>query len=569
MKRNFLLLTAFVSLALTAMAAPRTLEQMKTAAREALSAQARRAPGLSGDGQQAELKVLRQEPQLTVLGYDEGRFAVVANDDQFPSVLGYSDTSFGDEPAPGLLWWMQTMNATLERHLSTGQPLTTTLPSGDQQESVDQLVTCHWAQSSPYNNKLPSTGNTWSRYVTGCVATAMSQVMYYHRYPTTGTGSNTYTSTSNSGTTQTVSADFSSATYDYANMLDYYSSYAYTDAQADAVATLMFHCGVSVNMQYNTSGDGGSGAQLYDAAYALRKNFGYSPYLRFLWREFMPEEEWMDIIYTELSDGCPLLAGGVTDAGYGHAFVFDGYDAEGRVHVNWGWGGYGDGFFEVAALDGYTNQQMLIEVRKSDDERFRQQRQSLWCISDDLQMSITRGTITVSSSGGIYNMDLDTFYGNLALMAKNEDTGATTIVTQYTDVDDVAMLNGYSMNSFFTGSLSRLSPGTYRLYIASRADTEDTWQPVRSHEDVCNSYLLVKEGTTYTLTADPSGSWTTTDLHSVALTEASAANNMTHVYNAQGQLVYTGRSADFQLSHVPASGMLIVKQGTSARKVLR
>lgn len=569
MKRKFLLLTAFVSLALTAMAAPRTLQQMKTAALEVLPAQTKRAPGLSGEAQAAALKVLRQESQLTVLGYDGGSFAVVANDDLFPAVLGYSDAALGEEPAPGLLWWMQTMNATLQRHLSTGEPLTTTLPSGDQQQSVGQLVSCHWAQSSPYNNNLPSTGSSWTRYVTGCVATAMAQVMYYHKYPTSGTGSHSYTSTTNSGSSQTVSADFSAVTYDYDNMLDYYSSYAYTDRQADAVATLMFHCGVSVNMQYNTSGDGGSGAQLYDAAYALRQYFGYNQLLRFLWREFMPEEEWMDIIYTELSDGCPLLAGGVTDAGYGHAFVFDGYDEEGRVHVNWGWGGYGDGFFEVAALDGYTNQQMLIEVRKPDDERFRQQYQSLWCISADLQMSITRATLDVSSSGGIYNMDLDTFYGNLALMALNEETGAQTILTQYTDVDGVTLLNGYSMNSFFTASLSSLAPGTYRLYLASKADTETSWQPVRSHEDVCNSYQLVKEGRNYTLTADPSGSWTTTGVQGVPLTEAPADAATTQVFNAQGQLVYSGASANFSLDGVPASGMLIVKQGSTAKKVVK
>ena len=198
-----------------------------------------------------------------------------------------------------------------------------------------------WDQSAPYNDLCPEYNGT--RSVTGCVATAMAQVMRYHKYPAKGKGSNSYTSQT---LALAASFDFASTTFDWDNMLPQYVSGSYTDDQAKAVATLMYACGVSVDMDY-TPDD--SGAMPYAAAEALINNFEYSSNIRFLQRDYYQYAEWMDLIKTEISNSRPIMYDGQSTEG-GHEFVFDGYDENDMVHVNWGWSGVNDGYFAISAL---------------------------------------------------------------------------------------------------------------------------------------------------------------------------------------------------------------------------
>ncbi len=200
-----------------------------------------------------------------------------------------------------------------------------------------------WGQGKPFNNKCPEING--ERTVTGCVATALSQIMYVHQYPTKGTGSHSYTTESKQ---LEVSADFGSTTYDWANMIpNYTDTGSYTTTQADAVATLMFHVGVAADMDYTVDG---SGAVSSIALAALTEYFGYDKAIHVLPKDFMKEENLLQAIATDLQVGRPVYFSGVTVKQEGHAFVCDGMKSDGYLHINWGWNGMANGYFAISAL---------------------------------------------------------------------------------------------------------------------------------------------------------------------------------------------------------------------------
>ena len=234
---------------------------------------------------------------------------------------------------------------------------------------VSPLIKTGWDQDSPYWNSCPQ--KSGSRCYTGCVATAMAQVMNYHQWPKNGTGSHTIKGTS-------YSANFGSTTYDWENMLNSYSGSS-TSAQKAAVATLMYHCGVAVDMSYGTAAEGGSGAYTIDyngywsshgtmcAETALTQFFGYkSSTIKGYYRDGSPEDgmnswtkaEWIAMLKEELDAQRPIMYAGAgyedpsdPDTGYGHSFVCDGYDSSDKFHFNWGWSNSCDGYYDVDALE--------------------------------------------------------------------------------------------------------------------------------------------------------------------------------------------------------------------------
>lgn len=239
--------------------------------------------------------------------------------------------------------------------------------------TVSPLIQTTWDQDAPYYNLCPKVGN--ERTLTGCVATAMAQVMNYWQWPVTGTGSYSYTSDAQK---LSCSANFGSTTYDWANMLNRYAQYynegdqyytsttSGTTDQQNAVATLMYHCGVAAEMDYNVSANGGSGAQtIYPnaayttsrcAAYALINNFGYkSSTLKCYYRpggygySAVSDADWLNLLKTELNASRPIMYAGADNAG-GHSFICDGYDSDNKFHFNWGWSGYCNGYYTVDNL---------------------------------------------------------------------------------------------------------------------------------------------------------------------------------------------------------------------------
>lgn len=541
-----------------AMCAPRSMAQMKNAAISAIFRSMKAADAARSGA--AEPEVLRKGEQLTVIGYKAGGYAVIANDDRFDAVLGYSDTALPDSLPDNLRWWLETIDKAMKEKLAKGQKKEMrALPSDSRKESVSELLTTRWNQGAPYNNIVKE--KLGGNFPVGCVATAMSQIMKYHNYPTTGQGSHTYAANGAGGSKVSISADFGNTEYRWDDMCDYYSYLfgrpTYTDEQADAVATLMYQCGVAVNMEYSLNG---SGAYSNVAATALKDYFRYST--KFYTRDYFPGKEWMDIVYNELSSSRPILYGGVDKEG-GHAFVLDGYDEAGLVHVNWGWSGQGDGFFDIATLGGYTTGQDMIIIIDGADPEYPIPYSSLWCQDGGLSASISGGKNLTYSVPAIYNFDTEVFTGKLALVAAPTGSGEPAeFDSQYTG--NVRSMNGYR-NYGGTADISSLPDGQYRVYLASKASKETAWQPVRSKEDLTNNYLLTIEGATATLEKGDS-EWTASV--SSVNKEDGNADGAVKVYTADGRMVYSADSRNFKLSDVPAKGLLIIKSGSNIKKVV-
>ncbi|MBQ1772719.1 MAG: C10 family peptidase [Prevotella sp.] len=345
-------------------AAPRTKAQIQQLALQALNSKAIR---LQTPKKNTTLSELKATDTYTVLGYEEGGYAIVSNDDLLPEVLGMSASKFKENNNPNFEWWL-TMVDEAAQHVVRNGILHATPKPGELgfEENVGPLLTTKWDQEEPYNNYCPGSG--WSKCLTGCVATAMAQVLNYHKMPEHGIGTRTIYYEG-----QAVTANFGEHYYDWDNMLDIYSYGSYNDAQADAVATLMRDCGVAANMQYGTSAEGGSGAYSQDAAEGLRIYFGLEE-AQCMERDYYNDQQWMDMVYKEISENGPIYYGGSDmrpSVWGGHAFVLDGYNAQGLVYVNWGWSGDDDGPYDISLLNpSYyqfdSQQDMIIGLQHED-----------------------------------------------------------------------------------------------------------------------------------------------------------------------------------------------------------
>lgn len=341
--RKKLLLTAIAMMAATTTtAAPRTKAQMQEAAATAINAQ--RAAKRMAPRHTTDIKTLKATATYEILGFDNAGFAVVATDDLVPAVLGVSTATWSEGRNTNFQWWLQAMEHAVSYAVSNNIQLVPTKPDPTKYPAaVPPMVTTHWDQDEPYSNLCPTYSGT-TKCLTGCVATAMAQVLNYHKTPEHGIGQRTiYYSY------QPVTADFENDYYDWDNMLDEYVAGQYNDTEAQAVAMLMRDCGVAANMEYGGPEEG-SGAYSQDAADGLRRYFGIEE-ATCLERDNYSQAQWMDIVFTELSESRPLYYGGTDWLQGGHAFVIHGYDADGMVYVNWGWSGDDDGYYDISLLN--------------------------------------------------------------------------------------------------------------------------------------------------------------------------------------------------------------------------
>lgn len=268
-----------------------------------------------------------------VFNNDAGGFVIIAGDDAVAPVLGYTSTGAFDannlpEGLKDLLKSYEQQIAALGKNYKANTTSTRAEFTGEK-----LLNTAKWNQGAPFNKYTPN------NYVTGCVATAGAIVMKHHGYPAKGVGSHSYTW---NGLNLTASFEHD---YDWANMPVMYTGD--NDAAFDGVARLMSDLGIAVNMQY---ANGGSASALEDLVTALKKYFGYSKYARHLKIEDLGAEAWNGRLRAEIDANRPVLYA-ASDANVGgHSFVIDGYKDE-SFSVNWGWGGYCDGFYRVGALN--------------------------------------------------------------------------------------------------------------------------------------------------------------------------------------------------------------------------
>lgn len=354
-------------MSLVAVAAPRTQAQMKQAALKAINAQ--RTGKKMAPRKAAELKTLKTTDSYQIIGTQEGGFAVIAADDLVPEVLGVSTKHYSNGQNENFQWWLEAVEGAVKYAVQHRVALKTTLPDPNLYPAeVAPMLTTEWDQDEPYNRLLPESLYGGGRCVTGCVATAMAQVLNYFQTPTVGIGTRTIYYPQGNYTGTPITATFGEDFYDWDNMLDIYTG-DYSETEAMAVALLMRDCGVAADMQYGGSNnvESGSGAYSEDAAEGLRTYFGIAE-AQCLSRDSYSESAWMDIVYRTLSEDGPCYYGGASWSSGGHAFVLHGYNAEGKVYVNWGWSGDDDGYYDIAVLDpGYyifnMQQDMIIGIK--------------------------------------------------------------------------------------------------------------------------------------------------------------------------------------------------------------
>ena len=308
-----------------------------------------------------QYQVDQTTPAVFVFNSTDEGFVLVSAEDNTRAVLGYSDEgTFDANNIPeNMQFWLQ-MYADEMRREAKGAVSDQGIKGNEAKKAIRRKVIGEeasyptispilgetvWGQGKPFNNQCPLQNN--QRTVTGCVATALSQIMYVHKYPTKGTGSHSYTTESKK---LNVSANFGNTTYDWANMIPDYRG-SYTIQQADAVATLMYHVGVAANMDYTVDG---SGTVSSIALVAITEYFGYDKAINVLPKDFLKEEDILQSIATDLQAGRPVYISGATVNREGHAFVCDGMKSDGYLHINWGWNGMANGYFTISALDPET-----------------------------------------------------------------------------------------------------------------------------------------------------------------------------------------------------------------------
>lgn len=333
-----------------ALANPISREQALQNARDFFAAKGKVLPERSFRHAPVKNGVLTVEANYFVfnVGDDQG-FVIAAGDDCVPAILGYADrgTFAGDSLPANVKWWLDGYSDAIGRLQASGQQAPRRAPT---HAAIPVLLTCQWDQDYPYNMYCPQFFDTGETCVTGCVATAMAQIMYYHRVRSVQSvqadipGYTCRTNWENYGK-MTVQGIPKNSPIDWNDMTDTYDN-ASTDAAKRAIANLMKYCGVSVKMDYSPSASGASSSYVVTA---LKNYFGYDAGTHYVWRSSYSDDAWDELIYNELANGRPVLYSGQGSEG-GHAFVCDGYDGNGYYHINWGWGGYCDANFLLSDL---------------------------------------------------------------------------------------------------------------------------------------------------------------------------------------------------------------------------
>lgn len=427
----------------------------------------------------------------------KGGFVIIGGDETARTILGYSDNgAFDPNNMPeNLKWWLSQYEQQISAAIKNGG--TTAAAKGGMggvksiaRANITPLCATTWDQGKPYNAAI--TGNTEYTLVTGCVATAMAQIMKKHNYPAQGIGSKTY----QSGTLKNnYTADFGNTIYQWTKMIEAYeNSYSGTEAEI-AVATLMFHCGVAANMDYNIISEGGSSASAFTAAQGMVNYFNYDKGISYKERTYYSDDDWAEIIYAELAAGRPVLYSGSTSAGAGHAFVCDGYKYEGDndlFYLNWGWSGSNNGYFPLQGTAGTVkaltpngtgigggtagsaydrNQSIVIGIRPNNSSLAKIE---MTCDGYSL--------VSNATAAGSSNSLRFTKVTNTSIIASSQTVGVRMVNNESSEATDIEATtwglepNYYYMSNNMSFTVpTQMDAGEYKIYPIFK-DENDQWQ---------------------------------------------------------------------------------------------
>lgn len=438
-------------------------------------------------------------------------FVIVAGDDVAMPVLGYSfEYEFSKDNLPvNLKEWLEYMRCEVNEARRSGTKaeavVTRAWGSLATGNPVVELETAKWNQERPYNMLCPTINGKFS--YTGCTITALAIVMRYHQWPEKGVGTlpgyQTYTYN------VTVPDLPLGHTYDWENMLLEYPYSGYSQAEANAVATLMRDCGIMVQADYGPVGSFGTAASTYYIPDGLKTYMGYDKRTRGISRNYYTTSEWNSLMQAELDSNRPVIYSGFNEEA-GHAFVLDGYTDQNYYHVNWGWGGYCDGYFLLTALDpdgqgaggsegGYNMyQDAVIGIQKDTGEKGIEELRYAECTIDGHYVNglFVDGTVVSGEPfelyiGALSNMGSETFVGDLMFGVADKE-GKLVEELFVMQVPELPASYYYAFNKNIT-IVTPVLPG-YRIRSYYRSANTPEWTVIRGNEEEgCTWDLLIAD----------------------------------------------------------------------------
>jgi len=496
-----------VALAITLVAGARTLTPEEALQRVALSSSPMKvaATGATSVSPKLVHTTVTAHGDAAVYLFDrsEAGYMIVSADDVAQPLLGYSDERLeqGVELPPQMQWWLGQYAREIEQAKSGGATPLALRSAGSSNlgKPVVPLCKTKWDQSAPFNNLCPKIGGQAT--MTGCVATAIAQILKYHEWPVKGKGSIDYTD--GYGMRRQLSL---ASTYDWDRMLDSYAGTS-TAAQKNAVALLMRNCGYAVQMAYGLDASGAS--EIYTVG-ALYNYFDYDKGARLYQRSNFGLAQWQEMIYNNLVECGPVLYCGSSHLG-GHAFVCDGYSTDGFFHFNWGWSGSYDGYYQLTALSpegqgiggfsgGYNlNQNIVLGIRKPTGAQVKTNVQ-LNQQYEALTGTVENGVLTLNSVWFNYTGFDISFEVGVKAVPVGSTTGETKfIVAPYGQA--LSMTNG-GYYSYFQFYASELPEGTWRVSLVTRPEgetTDDAWQDAAYPINVPGFVTVTRNGSDYTV----------------------------------------------------------------------
>lgn len=506
-----------------------------------------------------------EEPCYYVFNVDDSKgFVIVSADDRTEEILGYVEKgSFDPNNIPenmkaflqnyeDEMKWLDDNNTITETNKQKKAPTTTVSP----------LLTSEWSQSSPYNDLCPLQNG--ARSVTGCVATAISQILFYHKWPQESTASvQGYTCRNG-----VVVNDLPPTTFSWNDMTDTYDYLSSTNSKK-AVAKLMQYVGAALHMEYSSAASGASSEGIPNA---LQDIFGYSESTRLLYRPNFSISEWDSIITNELTNNRPIYYSGYTAKMEGHAFVCDGRRADGMFHINWGWGGYYDGYFRLSLLNPseqgiggsesgmkFSNMQSIIigiSPNVIDNIYTPENKVTTGYMSLKNGRTYTRNNASTDFSGITITMpitadgDHTSYYTYIeyGLALYKNGTWVKNLTTQsgyallslYINYDDV-------MKEMYVSFGADLEDGTYQIVPISRSYSTNTWERAIGSE---RNYIdAVINGNEMTLTIMPKADFDVTNIVYEKNYLKADINNISEEYNGFIYL-FTDTEADMGKEYV-------------------
>ncbi|NLJ14212.1 MAG: T9SS type A sorting domain-containing protein, partial [Ignavibacteria bacterium] len=421
-----------------------------------------------------------QNPTFYIYNFPQKGWVIVASDDIARPILAYSkEGSYSLENLPDAAkYWLEIYDSAISETIKQGAPQSekianewllarnpkkrTSLLS----EVVPPLIKTNWGQDTPYNNLCPYDEKSKKRTLTGCVATTVAQIMKYWNFPANGRGKRIFTHEIYGK----LYVDFENTTYDWENMANEYNQNS-TEEQKRAVATLMYHCGVALSMNYGVKI---SSAYEKYIANSLKSYFMYDANARMISRSDYDDSTWTDMLKKNLDNNQPIAYSGSSCSicAAGHSFVCDGYDTDGRFHFNLGWEGIENGYYSIDALTNLNfnfRQNAIIDIKPN--KEFNSQISLLKPL--EIKQEVVYQNSTVKINANIVNNKSESFSGKISLrLFDTEDNFLMTIAEQ--EIDNLEVDKPTEI-IFETNPLFNTSVGKYYVKLYHKHNILNQW----------------------------------------------------------------------------------------------